>query len=83
MSSPTSAGALKDRVEAVIASTIRPLLQRDGGDIEVLDVQDGVVRVRMHGACGGCPTSIMAAVMGVEHELRKHVPEVEYLEAAP
>jgi Fe-S cluster biogenesis protein NfuA len=74
---------VRKRVEEVVAADIRPLLQRDGGDIEILDVTDGIVRVRMHGTCGGCPTSILAAIMEVEAELRKRVPEVEYLEAAP
>jgi Fe-S cluster biogenesis protein NfuA len=55
----------------------------DGTQLEVLDVTDGVARIRMGGACGSCPSSIMAAVMGIEQELRKHVPEIEFVEAVP
>jgi Fe-S cluster biogenesis protein NfuA len=83
MSADAETTTLKDRVEAMIAKEIRPLLQRDGGDIEILDVQDGVVRVRLQGTCSGCPTTVMSVVMGIEQELRKHLPEIEYLEAAP
>jgi Fe-S cluster biogenesis protein NfuA len=83
MSADAETTTLKDRVEAMIAKEIRPLLQRDGGDIEILDVQDSVVRVRLQGTCSGCPTTVMSVVMGIEQELRRHLPEVEYLEAAP
>lgn len=74
---------LKDRVAKVLAEEVGPALQMDGTGIEVLDVTDGVVRVRLHGACGGCPGSVMAVLLGIEQELRRHVPEVEYLEAVP
>ena len=59
------------------------MLAMDGGDVELLDISDGVVRVRLHGACSGCPSTIMAVVMGIEQELRKRVPEVACLEAVP
>ncbi len=56
---------------------IRPLLQRDGGDIELVDVnEDGVVQVRLTGACGGCPMSQMTLKMGVEKALKQEVPGV-------
>ena len=55
----------------------------DKGDIELLDVQDGIARVRLHGTCSGCPSSVMAILMGIEQELRKRIPEVEYFEVAP
>ena len=74
---------LRERVAQVIAAEVLPLLQMDGASVEVLDVADGVVRVRLHGACAGCPGSVYAAVMGVEQELRRRVPGVEYLEAVP
>ena len=74
---------LKQRVEQVLSAEVRPALQSDGGDVEVLDVVDGVVRVRLHGTCGGCPSSVLTVVMGVERALRQRVPEVEYLEAVP
>jgi Fe-S cluster biogenesis protein NfuA len=74
---------LKNRVVRVIAEEVLPLLQMDGAGVEVLDIDDGVVRVRLHGTCTSCPATIHAVVMGIEDELRKRVPEVEYLEAAP
>ena len=74
---------LKARVALVLAAEVRPALQLDGGDIEVLDVHDGIVQVRLHGICSGCPSTLMAVIMGIETELRKHLPEVEYLEAVP
>lgn len=68
---------MKEKVQEVIEE-IRPSLQRDGGDIELVDVNedDGVVKVRLTGACHGCPMSQMTLKMGVEHELKKKVPEV-------
>jgi Fe-S cluster biogenesis protein NfuA len=83
MTLSSTSGELKTRVAQVLAAEVGPALQMDGADIEVLDVQEGVVRVRFHGTCGGCPSTIMALIMGIEQELRKHVPEVEYLEAVP
>ena len=74
---------LKTRVAHVLAEEVGPVLQMDGGDIELVDITDGVVRVRLHGACSGCPSTIMAVIMGIEQELRRRVPEVEYLEAIP
>ena len=58
-------------------------LDLDGTQIEVLDVTDGIARLRLGGVCGGCPSSIMAAVMGLEEMLRRHVPEVRGIEASP
>jgi Fe-S cluster biogenesis protein NfuA len=74
---------LQAHVSKVLAEELIPMLQMDGGDIELLDITDGVVRVRLHGACSGCPSTIMAVVMGIEQELRRRVPEVEYLEVVP
>ena len=74
---------LKTRVARVVADEVLPLLRMDGAGVEVLDVSDGVVRVRLHGTCTGCPATIQAVIMGIEDELRKRVPEVEYLEAVP
>lgn len=57
---------------------IRPALQADGGDIELIDVgEDGIVQVKLTGACGGCPMSQMTLKMGVERTLKKIVPEVK------
>jgi Fe-S cluster biogenesis protein NfuA len=83
MSDLTNCTDLKLRVAQVVAEEVAPALQMDGASIEILDVTDGVVRVRLHGACGSCPGSIYATMMGIEEELRQRVPEVEYLEAVP
>jgi Fe-S cluster biogenesis protein NfuA len=79
--SATGSEGLQDRVARVLAEEVAPILQLDATDIEVLDVSDGVVRVRFHGACAACPGAIMTLIMGVEQELRQRFPEVEYLEA--
>ena len=60
---------------------IRPLLQRDGGDIELVEVTDGVVRVRLTGACKGCPMSQMTLKQGVEKVLMKEVPGLKEVQA--
>jgi Fe-S cluster biogenesis protein NfuA len=74
---------LKERVIRILAEEVGPALQMDGTAIEVLDVSEGVVQIRLGGVCGSCPSSIMAAVNGIEQELRRRIPEVEYLEALP
>jgi len=56
---------------------IRPMLQADGGDVELVDVVDGVVKVRMKGACQGCPMSQMTIKAGIERFLKKEIPEVK------
>ncbi len=83
MSSPTDCTTLKDRVSRLVTEEILPLLQMDGGGVEVLAVSDGVVQVRLHGTCTGCPSTIHAVIMGIEDELRRRVPEIRYLEAVP
>ena len=66
----------RERVEAVL-DRIRPLMQADGGDIELVDVSaDGVVQIRFHGACHGCPSSNMTLKDGIIRNLREKVPEV-------
>lgn len=62
---------------------IRPMLQRDGGDVELVGVEDGVVSVRLKGACAGCPMSQMTIKNGVERLLRQAVPEVTAVRAVP
>jgi Fe-S cluster biogenesis protein NfuA len=74
---------LRRRVEQVVRDEVAPLLAMDGADVEIVSVQDGVVQVRLGGSCGRCPGSVYAVVMGIEEELRRRVPEVEYLEAVP
>ena len=83
MSEPKANGELKTRVARILTEEVAPLLQMDGGGIEVLAVEDGVVQVRLHGLCGCCPSTVQAVIMGIEDELRRRVPEVEYLEAVP
>lgn len=68
--------SVKERVSQVI-ELIRPAAQSDGGDIELVDVTDqGIVQVRLHGACVGCPSSTMTLKMGIERNLKETVPEV-------
>ena len=67
---------MRENVEKALQK-IRPALQADGGDIELIDVVDGVVKVRLTGACGGCPMSQMTLKMGVEKVLKQQVPEVK------
>jgi Fe-S cluster biogenesis protein NfuA len=74
---------LQRRVETALAEHARPALDMDGTRIEVLDVTDGIARLRLGGVCGNCPSSIMAAVMGLEELVRRHVPEVKTIEAVP
>ncbi len=71
---------MRESVEKVLQK-IRPSLQADGGDIELIDIQDGVVKVKLTGACGGCPMSQMTLKMGVERTLKEEVPEVKGVEA--
>ena len=70
---------MREKVEAII-NEIRPMLQADGGDIELVDVEDGVVKVRMHGACAGCPGAHMTLKMAVERRLKQQIPEVKGVE---
>jgi len=71
----------RTRVDEVIGR-IRPALQRDGGDVEVTEITDAnVVKVRLKGACGSCPMSIMTLKGGIEAELKKAIPEITSVEA--
>ena len=68
--------SVKEKVQGVI-NLIRPAVQADGGDIELVDVKDdGVVQIRFHGACHGCPSSTMTLQHGIERNLREKVPEI-------
>ena len=75
--------SLRDRVAQVLADEIGPALAMDGTQIEIVAIQDGVAQLRLGGVCRSCPSSIMAVVSGIEQELRKHVPEIAYIEAVP
>ncbi|QOI99356.1 MAG: NifU family protein [Phycisphaeraceae bacterium] len=77
----TNAEPLRERVAKVL-NVIRPAVQSDGGDLELVDVTaDGVVRIRLHGACVGCPSSSMTLKHGIERNLRTYVPEVRGIES--
>jgi len=67
---------MKEKVEEAL-NKVRPALIADGGNVELVDIQDGVVKVRLTGACGGCPMSQMTLKMGIERHLKKEVPEVK------
>ena len=70
---------LKEKVQKAIAE-VRPNLQADGGDIELVDVENGIVKVKLKGACAGCPMSAMTVRWGVENFLKKKIPEVAKVE---
>lgn len=74
---------MEDQKKAVeqALTKIRPMLQRDGGDIELVDVTDGIVKVRLTGACKGCPMSQMTLKQGVEKLLMKEVPGLKQVQA--
>ncbi len=67
---------MRERVEGVL-NKIRPMLVADGGDVELVDVNDGTVQVRLTGACGGCPMAAMTLKMGIEKLLKEEIPEVK------
>ena len=67
---------MKEKVEEVL-NKIRPALQADGGDVELVDVADGVVSVRLVGVCGGCPMSQMTLKMGIEKIIKQQVPSIK------
>ena len=68
---------MKQKVEDAL-SKIRPALQRDGGDVELVEVDPkGIVKVRLTGACGGCPMSIITLKQGIEKIIKQEVPEIK------
>lgn len=72
---------MKEKVQAAL-DKIRPMLKADGGDVQLVDVSDdGVVKVRLQGACSGCPMSQMTLKNGVERIIKEEVPEVKTVEA--
>jgi len=66
---------MKEQVKEVLEK-IRPQLQADGGDVELVDVVDGIVKVRLRGACAGCPMSQMTLKNGIEAVIKEEIPEV-------
>jgi Fe-S cluster biogenesis protein NfuA len=67
---------MNEKVKAAL-DQIRPALQADGGDVELVDVKDGIVKVKLTGACGGCPMATMTLKKGIERVLKQQVPEVK------
>jgi len=71
---------MKDKVEAAL-NEIRPMLQADGGDVELVEIDGNVVKVRLQGACAGCPMSQMTLKNGIERVLKEKIPEIESVES--
>ena len=72
---------MRDKVEEALEK-VRPALQRDGGDVELVEVtDDGIVKVKLVGACGGCPMSQMTLKMFIERVIKEEVPEVKGVES--
>jgi Fe-S cluster biogenesis protein NfuA len=67
---------MKEKVEAALKK-IRPSLQADGGDVELIEVKNGIVKVRLQGACHGCPMAAMTLQQGIARILKEQVPEVK------
>jgi Fe-S cluster biogenesis protein NfuA len=71
---------MNEKVQEVL-NRIRPMLQADGGDVELVDMEDGVVKVRLKGACSGCPMSRMTLKNGIEKLLKEEIAEVVSVES--
>ncbi|MDN4072358.1 MULTISPECIES: NifU family protein [Fictibacillus] len=71
--------SMREQVEEVL-DKLRPFLLRDGGDVELVDIEDGIVKVRLMGACGSCPSSTITLKAGIERALLEEVPGVVELE---
>lgn len=70
---------LEERVQEVL-DKLRPYIQRDGGDVELVEIEDGIVRVRLLGACGSCPSSTITLKAGIERALMEEISEVREVE---
>ncbi len=73
---------ITEKVQKVI-DEVRPHLKADGGDVELVGVENGIVKVKLKGACAGCPMSTMTVKWGIENLLKKRVPEVVQVDAVP
>jgi Fe-S cluster biogenesis protein NfuA len=82
MTQHTDSATLKERVSRVLTDQVAPALAMDGASIEVVDVIDRVAQIRLDAAVC-CPSSVMTVIMGIEQELRKHLPEIAYVELVP
>ncbi len=67
---------MQEKVEEVL-DKIRPMLMADGGDVELVDIKDGIVSVKLTGACGACPSSTMTLKMGIERAIIEEIPEIK------
>jgi len=67
---------MKEKIEAILAQ-VRPALQSDGGDVELVDVNEGVVSLKLKGACSGCPMATMTLQHGIERVLKERIPEIK------
>jgi Fe-S cluster biogenesis protein NfuA len=67
---------MKEKVESALAK-IRPMLQADGGDVELVEVKGGVVKLKLKGSCAGCPVAEMTLKQGIERVLKEQIPEVK------
>ncbi|MFH1760754.1 MAG: NifU family protein [bacterium] len=70
---------MKEKVQRVL-DVIRPNLQADGGDVELVGVENNIVKVRLKGACGSCPMAMMTLKNGIETRVRQEIPEIESVE---
>ena len=71
---------MREKIEKAL-DKVRPSLMADGGNVELVDVEDGVVKVKLTGACGGCPMSQMTLKMGIERVLKQEIPEIKEVES--
>lgn len=71
---------MREKIEKAL-DKVRPSLMADGGNVELVDVEDGIVKVRLTGACGGCPMSQMTLKMGIERVLKQEIPEIKEVES--
>jgi len=71
---------MREEVEEIL-NQIRPSLQADGGDVELVDIVDGIVKLKLKGSCAGCPMSQMTLAFGIERVLKEKVPEVKKVES--
>ena len=69
-----------ERIQQIITS-VQPMIQSDGGDIELVKYEDNIVYVRLHGACVGCPASYYTLSMGIEERLKEHIPSIKQVVA--
>jgi Fe-S cluster biogenesis protein NfuA len=70
---------MEEQVQEIL-DKLRPYIQRDGGDVELVEIEEGIVRVRLLGACGSCPSSTITLKAGIERALMEELPEVREVE---